>query len=280
MKFSIIIPVYNSSLLAIRTISSVVENTSKSINYEVIVIDDCSDMKNRLLLDEFVKIIAKDININLHHTEVNIGPSAARNIGIEMSLGDYLCFLDSDDIWLGDKLSVLSKHLAGKDYAFVTHGFILDHNLRVNEPIYFPGWLSEDFGISYVLKYLNPFALSCLVVKKDIAYKVKFGNFRIGEDHLFMLECLKYGSASYCKGVYTLYHVNPEGQYSTYLVQSERINDYLMSLSAQSADSVDLRYKLKISLGKLRLSYLERLRILSLKVLFRVYRSITSILVS
>lgn len=89
MRFSIIIPVYNSEKTLIRCINSVL-NQSYS-NYEIIVINDGSKDNSLDLINSY-----HDSRIKVFSQE-NKGLSAARNLGIDLCSGDYILFLDSDD---------------------------------------------------------------------------------------------------------------------------------------------------------------------------------------
>jgi len=109
---SIIIPVYNAEKYIEETIENILSQTYK--NYEILVIDDCSN-------DRSVQIIKKLAEqhecITLIESEVNFGgPAKPRNIGVENANGEYLAFLDADDLWTRDKLQkqftyMLDNHL-------------------------------------------------------------------------------------------------------------------------------------------------------------------------
>jgi len=96
VKCSVIIPTYNRGDLIIKAIESVFSQNIKDI--EIIVIDDGSlDNTNKKLIPFFDKIIY----ISIKHTGL---PAKVRNAGIRIAKGDYIAFLDSDDIWLPNKL--------------------------------------------------------------------------------------------------------------------------------------------------------------------------------
>ena len=88
IKFSIIIPTYNSEKYIEKCLENVLSQTYKNI--EIIVIDDCST-------DNTVKVLEKYENIKLYKTKENSRQGAARNIGLEHCSGDYILFIDSDD---------------------------------------------------------------------------------------------------------------------------------------------------------------------------------------
>jgi glycosyltransferase involved in cell wall biosynthesis len=92
---SVIIPTYNRAHTLQRTINSVFHQTYR--NYEIIVVDDGSIDNTK----EIVKIYGNGIRLI---TQKNLGPSSARNAGIKVSRGEYIAFLDSDDVWSPLKL--------------------------------------------------------------------------------------------------------------------------------------------------------------------------------
>jgi glycosyltransferase involved in cell wall biosynthesis len=97
MKISVIIPTYNRASFLEKTIKSVL-NQTKEVD-ELIVIDDGSK--------DNTKEIVKKYNIKYIFQE-NSGVSSARNCGIKNSKNDWICFLDSDDIWELDKIAIQS----------------------------------------------------------------------------------------------------------------------------------------------------------------------------
>jgi len=104
MRYSVIIPVYNRREAISEAIESVLRQDTSC--YEVVVIDDGSTDGTREVIEEYesVRYIRQD----------NRGPAVARNRGASVARGDYLTFLDSDDLWLPWTLSTydtaVSKH--------------------------------------------------------------------------------------------------------------------------------------------------------------------------
>ena len=108
-KISVIIPTYNRENLIIKTIESVLEQSFT--NFEVIVIDDCST-------DDTPNIIAalQDSRIRYIRLDKNSGAQVARNAGILSATGEWIAFLDSDDIWHKDKLKLQFKVLEENEF--------------------------------------------------------------------------------------------------------------------------------------------------------------------
>ena len=93
---SVVIPTYNRANLISETIDSVISQTFA--DYEIIVVDDGSQ-------DETQAVLAKYEGSVRLITQKNQGTAEARNAGIRASKGEYLAFLDSDDLWLPNKLA-------------------------------------------------------------------------------------------------------------------------------------------------------------------------------
>ena len=98
---SVIVPVYNVEKYLSRCIDSILNQTYK--DYEIILIDDGSKDSSGKICDEYAK---NHNNISVIHTK-NRGLSAARNTGTENSHGEYITFVDSDDLISNSFLSDL-----------------------------------------------------------------------------------------------------------------------------------------------------------------------------
>ena len=96
---SIITPSYNSEKYISQTIESVLNQTYK--DWEMIIVDDCSSDNSRKIIEKYCQ---KDQRIKCITLKENVGASKARNKATEEANGDYIAFLDSDDLWLPDKL--------------------------------------------------------------------------------------------------------------------------------------------------------------------------------
>ena len=93
---SVIIPVYNCEKYVAEAIESVLAQTYPAI--EVIVVDDGSTDKSSEIIKSFPEV--------QYLFQNNAGTAAARNHGINVSRGEYLAFLDADDLWLPEKLTL------------------------------------------------------------------------------------------------------------------------------------------------------------------------------
>lgn len=97
---SIVMPAFNCEKFISLTLDSVIKQTYQ--NWEVIVIDDCSTDGTAKVVQKYIK---KDTRIKYYKLERNSGTALARNKAIDMAMGKYIAFLDSDDTWEPEKLT-------------------------------------------------------------------------------------------------------------------------------------------------------------------------------
>ena len=128
-KVSIIIPVYNASKYLEQTLKSVINQTYR--NWEALAVDDCSSDKSYKILKKYSEM---DSRIIVLKNKSNLGAYAARNFGILESCGEYIAFLDSDDLWVEKKLEEQIKFMNKEKCNFTYTGFSRFFNkLKGNE---------------------------------------------------------------------------------------------------------------------------------------------------
>lgn len=101
LLISIIIPIYNAEKYLDRCINSLVDQSYG--NFEIILIDDGSTDRSDKICDDWVK---KDSRIRVVHKK-NEGVTVARKTGVELSLGEWICFVDADDLLPENALKIL-----------------------------------------------------------------------------------------------------------------------------------------------------------------------------
>lgn len=94
VEISVIIPVYNSEKYIRKCLESLANQTVKEI--EVIIVNDGSTDHTAEIIEQYEK--ENDLRIRLFHRE-NAGQAAARNFAIDKAAGNYIAFMDSDDMW-------------------------------------------------------------------------------------------------------------------------------------------------------------------------------------
>jgi len=105
-KVTVIIPVYNVSGYIKRTIESIMNQTHH--NLEIIVVDDCSTDNTYEILE---KLECEHDIIQLFRTAKNSGPYFAKNIGLEKSTGDFITFIDGDDVAIKSRIAIQLENL-------------------------------------------------------------------------------------------------------------------------------------------------------------------------
>jgi len=190
MDLSIIIPAYNS----IDTIDITLASISKQelfINYEVIIVNDCSDYNYSMFIEKYKKIF----KIKELVTPRNIGPGGARQFGIDNSSSKYIIFIDSDDYFY-DSTSVYNMYneieQRKKDLTIFSFIYERDNKTLIKE--YDLTWLH---GKIYRRKYL-------------VENNIKFNNSRANEDNGFnRLVLLSGAKVSFSNSIVYVYKENP-----------------------------------------------------------------------
>lgn len=113
---SIITPTWNCGRFISQTIESVMAQTYS--NWEMIIVDDCSTDGT-----ENVVKCYKDDRIKYQCLERNSGAAVARNVALRMAKGRWIAFLDSDDLWIPEKLERQLKFMSDNGYAFSYHEY-------------------------------------------------------------------------------------------------------------------------------------------------------------
>jgi GalNAc5-diNAcBac-PP-undecaprenol beta-1,3-glucosyltransferase len=183
--FSIVIPTYNRAHLIEYTINSILKQRYK--DYEIIIIDDGSLDNTRDLIEA---IYSENKNISYYHKE-NEERGAARNYGFKKAVGEFVIFLDSDDLLTEFHLYYLYNVINNNP----SINFIATkYEIRKNEKIYRSEIenIKEGFhGINIVLKG-NPLACNFAVRRKNKNIKLfrEEKEFVVIEDWVFLVENL------------------------------------------------------------------------------------------
>jgi glycosyltransferase involved in cell wall biosynthesis len=127
--FSVVIPTFNRAELLRQTLDSVF--AQEFTDYEVIVVDDGStDATPRVLTEHGERLVAL--------RQMNLGPSAARNLGLTRARGRYVCTLDSDDVWFPWTLATIAHAIEGAGAPSLIAGKLLpfrhESDLRAARP--------------------------------------------------------------------------------------------------------------------------------------------------
>lgn len=143
---SVVIPMYDSASYITTTIQSVLSQTYKNI--EVVVVDDCSKDDS---VNVVKQIATKDARIRCIPLEKNQGAAVARNIGLKEAKGQFIAFLDSDDLWTENKLQEQLDFMKCRNSPFVfcaydwidENGTIINGKIQIQEIVTYKDLLTK-----------------------------------------------------------------------------------------------------------------------------------------
>lgn len=120
-KISIITPCFNCEKFISETIESVLKQTYT--NFEMIIVDDASTDKSFDIIKEYA---LKDSRIKYFQNQQNSGAYYSRNFAIKNATGDYIAFLDSDDIWDESKIKTQIEFMENNncDFSYTSYELI------------------------------------------------------------------------------------------------------------------------------------------------------------
>ena len=176
---SIILPYYRKKEFIKKTIFSVINQTYKRL--ELIIVFDDPTKKDDL---KYIKDISKiDKRIKILVNKKNIGAGLSRNKGIKFSKGNYIAFIDADDLWKKNKLLVQLKFMKNFNYN-ITHTSYKIINSK-QKTIGFRK--AEDLTFKDLIKSCD-IGLSTVMLKKKILEKNLFASLRTKEDYVLWLK--------------------------------------------------------------------------------------------
>ena len=186
---SIITPSYNSSKFLAECIDSVISQTY--LNWELLIVDDASEDVSQSIINDFS---LKDNRIKPIFLKNNVGPAQARNLALNKAKGRFVAFLDSDDIWKKDKLTVQLKFMLENNihFSFSSYETISEDGLSLCKEI------SAPLKVSYN-DYLKNTIIGCLTVVVDKQYyrTLKMPIIRSSHDMALWLILLRNGNLAY-----------------------------------------------------------------------------------
>ena len=136
-KISVIIPIYNVEKYLVECLESVISQTLKEI--EIICINDGSTDNSGKILDKYA---TKDNRIRVVHKE-NEGVGKTRNLGIKTALGEFVCFMDPDDLYPTNDILEVLHNKAKENNVLIAGGEFSEFNSNM-EPYEF----KQSFGKS------------------------------------------------------------------------------------------------------------------------------------
>ncbi|PTQ74991.1 glycosyltransferase family 2 protein [Celeribacter persicus] len=189
VKISIVIPVHNAERYLSDCLESVVAQTLE--HFEICAVDDGSTDRSRAILEHWAR---RDPRIRYDCLPQRSGAAAARNRGIDMASGDYIAFLDADDLWHPDKLKRQLAHMRDTD-----SGFSCTAYERMDEAGKYRGMRRVPPHVDYNTLFLNnTIGTSTVMVRRDLLGPTRFPRLERRQDFALWLRLLKPGGV--CTG--------------------------------------------------------------------------------
>lgn len=188
---SIVVPVYNAEKFLTDTINTVLSQTYE--NWELIFVDDKSNDKSKEIISEYLN---KNKKIKLIENKENSGAAVSRNNGIKEAKGNYIAFLDADDLWKKEKLEKQLKFMKERNCAFSFTGyeFANENGNRAGKIVKVPNEIDYK-------KALKNTVISTITVMLDInklgKELIEMPNVRKGQDTATWWKILKTGEKAY-----------------------------------------------------------------------------------
>jgi len=187
MKVSVIIPNYNASGVIAQTLDSLLSQTYT--NWEALIVDDCSTDNSVEIIKSYAQ---KDKRIKLIQCNANNrGPAIPRNMGIAAAQGDYIAFLDSDDLWLPEKLEIQMNFMLQKKVLLSSTSYVLmdERGNDLNKVV-------RAVPVMNFNTYLRNTSIgfSSAVIRRDILEGIRFKKLPVAEDFAFWLDVFRKGN--------------------------------------------------------------------------------------
>ncbi|EGQ9063517.1 TPA: glycosyltransferase [Vibrio parahaemolyticus] len=185
---SIIMPTYNSEQTVVESIQSVLSQTYK--NWELVIVDDRSTDNTWKVIQTYAD---KYDNIRVYQNKENLGAGASRNFAIEQAKGRFIAFLDSDDLWMENKLAEQIPFMLENNYPLT-----YTHYSRFNSEEELSVVTAPEYTTYKKLMYSN--VIGCLTAVYDTQ---KLGKrymplIRKRQDMGLWLDILKETPKAYC----------------------------------------------------------------------------------
>ncbi len=180
---SIVMPVFNAQATLKTTIESVMNQSYK--NWELILVNDASSDHSAEIAHA---LMAKDKRILWVELIHNAGAAKSRNLAIDKARGQYIAFLDSDDVWDSKKLDKQLKFMKENAYAFTFTAFKTSKGRIFKAP--------EQ--LNYKQLIINN-SIGCLtvIIDRNLTGEFLMPDYRRGQDHLTWLMLMERGNTAY-----------------------------------------------------------------------------------
>lgn len=217
MKVSIITPAYNAQKWILSTYQSIKNQTYQ--NWEWLVTDDFSTDETLAILK---KLSIDDERVKCYQNSKNSGAAVSRNNSIMHSSGEFLAFIDSDDLWLPNKLEKQLAFMNNKvDFSFTAYELIDNTELKLNKTV--DSTQEGTFTYQDMLRKKATLGCSTVMLRKKSFNDISMPLIRTGQDYALWLKLLKTGVNAYIlPEILTQYRILPDSISRNKIKKSKR----------------------------------------------------------
>ena len=202
---SIITATFNSENELLHTYNSIRNQTF--VNWEWLITDDCSSDNTRELLES---IATSDNKVTVLKNTENSGAAVSRNLSISLARGDFIAFIDSDDLWLPSKLEKQIKFMEENDinFSFTAYELIDEKGEKLGQQV--DTHLKSFVTYDDMLKKKATLGCSTVMLKRSAFEDISMPLLRTGQDYATWLKLLKVGhNAHPITEILTQYRILP-----------------------------------------------------------------------
>lgn len=275
---SIIIPTFNRSERLSQAVESALKQTYKNI--EVIIVNDNvadseQDRATEKVADAYCE---KDIRTRSIHTDGKVGGGRARNIACRHACGDYLAFLDDDDVFLPDKIETQLEFMQAGDYEMTWQDIAWYNDegklVEYRRLDHCSDYSKEGLLRAHLLIPISP--TSIFMIKKNLFDRTEgFGEVATGQDWWLMLRCIEAGAKiGYMPGVHVHQYLHNGERLSLGVnkIEGEKarhnaISAYYPSLSKEDIVYIEFRHNAVLAVSSAR----SKAFIKAIKYLFNAF---------
>ncbi|MEZ9412517.1 glycosyltransferase family 2 protein [Vibrio lentus] len=205
MKVSIITPAYNAEKWIFRTYQSIQSQTYT--NWEWLITDDCSSDGTLAILNDLAK---SDCRVKVFKNKRNSGAAVSRNNSLSNATGEFLAFIDSDDIWLSNKIEMQLNFMGGDiDFSFTAYELIDELENQLNKTV--DSSQQGDFSYNDMLRKKATIGCSTVLLRRSGFRDITMPLIRTGQDYALWLKLLKTGKKAHVLNeVLTQYRILPD----------------------------------------------------------------------
>lgn len=151
---AVIIINYNSSDFTINCVNSIIDKTSKNLNYQIVIVDNASEKDDYLNLSNKIKSVSFN-NLQLVRSKINTGFGGGNMFGVQFSNAKYLAFINNDSIFINDCLGIIYNQMETNKYGICGPMCYKEDGSILPTLDHFASPIKELFGRSFLEK-INP----------------------------------------------------------------------------------------------------------------------------